>query len=89
MSTVSRIISNIVSVPRRLAVLLIRGYQRAISPLFPPACRFAPTCSSYAITAIGRFGLIRGGAMAVWRILRCNPWNAGGYDPVPEKECRH
>ena len=86
MSAVSKALRFILSVPRRLAVLLIRGYQRAISPLFPPACRFAPSCSSYAITAIARFGVVRGGAMALWRILRCNPWNPGGYDPVPEKD---
>jgi len=86
MSAVLQVLRFILSVPRRVAVLLIRGYQRAISPLFPPACRFAPTCSSYALTAITRFGLLRGGAMAVWRILRCNPWGPGGYDPVPEKK---
>lgn len=62
---------------------LIRGYQILISPLLPATCRYTPTCSSYALTAIERFGPIRGGWMAVKRIVRCNPWHEGGYDPVP------
>jgi putative membrane protein insertion efficiency factor len=64
-------------------VSLIRGYQVAISPLLPSSCRFAPTCSQYAITAIERHGVLRGGWLAVRRIGRCHPWNPGGYDPVP------
>ena len=67
---------------RRGALWLIRGYQRAISPLLPPACRFVPSCSDYGYQAIEKYGIIRGGAMAIWRILRCNPFNKGGYDPV-------
>lgn len=62
----------------------IRFYQRAISPHLPPSCRYQPTCSEYAVTAITRFGALRGGRMAIWRILRCNPFAKGGYDPVPE-----
>ncbi len=62
---------------------LIRGYQILISPLFPATCRYTPTCSSYALTAIERFGPWRGSWMAIKRIVRCNPWHAGGYDPVP------
>jgi hypothetical protein len=68
---------------RRVALLLIRGYQRGLSPLLPPSCRFVPSCSDYGYQAIEKYGIIRGGAMAVWRILRCNPFNKGGYDPVP------
>lgn len=68
---------------RWLALKLIRGYQRAISPLLPNACRFQPTCSEYGYQAIAKYGIIRGGAMAVWRVLRCNPFCKGGYDPVP------
>lgn len=68
-----------------LLIRLIRGYKAFISPLFPPTCRFHPTCSSYAIQAIERFGSWRGGCLAVRRILRCHPFNPGGYDPVPEK----
>lgn len=78
---------------KRLLLAIIRFYQRSISPLFPPACRFTPTCSAYAIEAIERFGVIKGVGLAVWRILRCNPFGGHGYDPVPEKNekktCRH
>jgi putative membrane protein insertion efficiency factor len=68
---------------RRIPLWLIRGYQRGISPLLPPSCRFVPSCSDYGYQAIEKYGIIRGGAMTVWRILRCNPFNKGGYDPVP------
>jgi uncharacterized protein len=68
---------------RRVALLLIRGYQRGLSPLLPPSCRFVPSCSDYGYQAIEKYGIIRGGAMTVWRIMRCNPFNKGGYDPVP------
>ena len=61
----------------------IRFYQKYISPLKPPTCRFTPTCSQYAIEAIRKHGPIKGFALAVWRILRCNPWGGSGYDPVP------
>lgn len=67
---------------KRPVLWLIRGYQRGISPFLPPACRFAPTCSEYGYQAIEKYGIIRGGAMAVWRVLRCNPFNKGGFDPV-------
>jgi uncharacterized protein len=68
---------------RRVAMLLIRGYQIGISPLLPPSCRFVPSCSEYGYQAIEKYGIIRGGAMTVWRVLRCNPFGKGGYDPVP------
>lgn len=68
-----------------LALLLLRGYQKLISPLFGPSCRFHPTCSHYAITAIERFGVLKGGWLAAKRILKCHPLHAGGDDPVPEK----
>jgi putative membrane protein insertion efficiency factor len=67
----------------RAAVAVIRAYQRWISPLHPPTCRFRPTCSEYAVEALSRFGLWRGGWMAVGRLLRCHPLHPGGYDPVP------
>jgi uncharacterized protein len=67
---------------------LIRGYRILISPLFPPSCRFHPTCSAYALEAIERFGVWQGGILAVQRILRCHPWHPGGYDPVPENSDR-
>lgn len=68
------------------AVKLIRFYQKHISSRTAPCCRFSPTCSAYALTAIERFGFLKGTAMGMWRILRCNPWCRGGYDPVPEKK---
>lgn len=70
---------------KKLAILIIQFYKKRISPLLPPSCRFSPTCSSYAITAIERFGLMRGGLLSLWRILRCNPLCRGGIDPVPEQ----
>lgn len=66
-----------------LLILPIRFYQLAISPLFPPSCRFVPTCSQYAVEALRRHGPLRGSWLAIRRILRCHPWNPGGYDPVP------
>lgn len=69
---------------KRLMLACIHFYRRQISPHTPPSCRFTPTCSQYAMTAIERFGGWRGGWMALWRILRCNPFCKGGYDPVPE-----
>lgn len=70
---------------KRLALAAVRFYQRNISPGLPPSCRFQPTCSEYALEAIESRGVIRGAAMGAWRILRCNPLNDGGYDPVPER----
>lgn len=61
----------------------IRGYQIAISPLLPPSCRFSPTCSHYALRAIERHGLAKGGWLAIKRLARCHPWSPGGHDPVP------
>lgn len=71
---------------KKVLIGLIHFYQRAISANTPPSCRFVPTCSAYAIEAIERFGAFKGTALAVWRILRCNPLCKGGYDPVPEKK---
>ena len=73
---------------KKVLIALIRLYQRTISVKTPPSCRFTPTCSAYAIQAIERFGVIKGCGLAVWRILRCNPFGKGGYDPVPEKRDR-
>jgi putative membrane protein insertion efficiency factor len=63
-------------------VALGRFYQRHLSGLKPPACRFEPTCSEYAIQAVERYGLLKGSALALWRILRCHPFNPGGQDPL-------
>jgi len=68
--------------PVKLALLLLKGYKRFISPLLPPACRFSPTCSEYAYDAIARYGILKGIYLASGRILRCNPFCKGGFDPV-------
>lgn len=74
---------------KKLLLWLIRWYRREISPRKRPCCRFIPTCSEYALEAVERFGAVKGGAMALWRILRCHPFCRGGYDPVPEKTAKH
>lgn len=70
-------------IPSLALRLAIRGYQVAISPMLPPACRYYPTCSNYAIEAIEKYGALRGGWLAARRIGRCHPFTPGGYDPVP------
>lgn len=75
--------------PRELVVLLLRVYQLTLSPLLGPVCRFAPSCSSYAVTAVRRYGVLQGGWLTTRRLLRCHPWNDGGWDPVPERGDRH
>lgn len=66
-----------------LMLWLIRWYQTCISPMFPGCCRYTPTCSAYAMEAISRHGPLKGCCLAAWRVLRCNPFSRGGYDPVP------
>ena len=61
---------------------LLRAYKWAISPMFPPACRYVPTCSEYAMEAVGRYGVVYGGTKAIWRLLCCHPFAKGGFDPV-------
>lgn len=68
---------------KRILLALVRFYRRAISPFRRPCCRFYPTCSQYALEAIEKYGALKGGHLAVRRILRCNPFHRGGYDPVP------
>nr|WP_179714284.1 membrane protein insertion efficiency factor YidD [Bacillus oleivorans] len=68
-----------------IALGIIRFYQKFISPLKPPSCRFYPTCSHYGIEAINRFGFIKGGYLTIVRILKCQPFHPGGIDPVPKK----
>jgi uncharacterized protein len=72
---------------KRGVLLLLRGYKWAISPMFPPACRYVPTCSEYAMEAVERFGALRGGVMAAGRVLRCHPLARGGHDPVVGADC--
>ena len=68
---------------QRVALALLRGYKRFISPLLPPACRFQPTCSEYAAESVQYYGVMRGIWMALCRLLRCHPFHRGGFDPVP------
>ena len=72
-----------------LLLFLIRFYQVAISPFTPASCRFSPTCSSYFIEALKTHGFFYGSFLGVKRILSCHPWGKSGYDPVPEKNCKH
>ena len=71
---------------RWLLIYPIRGYKRFLSPLLPPACRFEPSCSMYAMEALEVHGAVKGSMLASWRIVRCNPFCAGGHDPVPPRE---
>ncbi len=73
---------------KHIMIFIIGIYRKYISPLKPPSCRFTPTCSAYAIEAFQKRGFFVGLALTVWRILRCNPFSRGGYDPVPEKKAR-
>ncbi|MGN0479502.1 MAG: membrane protein insertion efficiency factor YidD [Hominenteromicrobium sp.] len=72
--------------PRKVLIALIRLYQKIRPGSTRGCCKYIPTCSQYGIEAIGRFGCIKGGLLTLWRILRCNPFSRGGYDPVPEKK---
>jgi putative membrane protein insertion efficiency factor len=75
---------NILNLPRWLILALIRLYQKTFSRTLPAdTCRFYPSCSHYSYQAIYKYGVIKGGLMAAWRVLRCNPFNRGGFDPVP------
>lgn len=73
---------------RRIAITLVRLYQRWVSPLFPPACRFSPSCSQYALDAITRHGVLAGCWLAARRLARCHPFHPGGFDPVPDRVAR-
>jgi len=68
---------------KKIALTFIRFYQYAVSPHFPAACRYYPSCSSYAYEAVNKYGVLRGGLLAVKRLARCHPLHAGGFDPVP------
>jgi uncharacterized protein len=69
-------------VPKTVVLALLRGYKWMISPMLSPACRYVPSCSEYAMEAVDRYGVLRGGRMAIWRLLRCHPFSKGGLDPV-------
>jgi len=76
----SKIIFQLLSVP---LIVLIKFYQLLISPLFPPSCRFTPTCSHYSLEALKKYGIFKGGWLSFRRIIKCHPWGGSGYDPVP------
>lgn len=73
----------IMQIPKKIILAQLRFYKRQISPLLPPSCRFVPTCSEYAMEAVEKYGAVKGSYLACRRILRCNPFHPGGYDPVP------
>lgn len=79
---------TLVQLPRTVLTAGVRAYQRFISPALPPACRFTPSCSAYAVTALERYGAVQGTWLALRRLARCHPWNPGGYDPVPDRNQR-
>lgn len=68
---------------RKIIVFIIKGYRKLISPMFPPSCRFYPTCSEYSEEAISKYGIFKGGWMSIKRVGKCHPFHPGGYDPVP------
>ncbi|MCP4900368.1 MAG: membrane protein insertion efficiency factor YidD [bacterium] len=71
------------SIAARGALVILRSYKKWLSPILPPACRFEPTCSEYAMEAISKYGAVRGSWMGLYRLLRCHPFHRGGFDPVP------
>lgn len=81
-------ISRIRAVPESLVTFLIELYRNYVSPMRPPTCRFTPTCSEYAVTALREWGLLRGLALTSWRLAKCGPWYPGGFDPVPRRHSR-
>ncbi|HEX8103444.1 MAG TPA: membrane protein insertion efficiency factor YidD [Solirubrobacteraceae bacterium] len=70
---------------RRVFLVPLRVYQRVVSPALPSRCKYEPTCSEYAAQAVERYGILRGAVLAGWRLLRCNPWSHGGFDPVDDQ----
>jgi hypothetical protein len=75
--------ATLVRAPRWVVVVAIRAYQHVISPALPPSCRFSPSCSQYALEAVSRYGVARGGWLGLRRLARCHPLHPGGFDPVP------
>lgn len=89
MAHAGKIMATSLSFGARLSILLLQGYQHWLSPLLGPRCRFQPSCSAYAIEALQRFGLIKGGWLAIKRLVKCHPLHAGGDDPVPRTTHDH
>ena len=82
-------LSTVLLLPRWILLGALRAYQLVISPMTGPTCRFYPSCSQYAVIAVREHGAVRGTGYAIWRVLRCNPWNLGGIDDVPGTEHRY
>ena len=78
-----RLVSLASTLAAVVALWLLRGYKTWVSPMLPPSCRYQPTCSEYAYEAVEKYGIIKGGRLALWRVLRCNPFGSSGWDPVP------
>jgi hypothetical protein len=79
----ARVSAGLLLFPRRTLIVLVRGYRLLLSPSLGSSCRFVPSCSAYALEALGRHGAVAGSGLTMWRIARCHPWCAGGHDPVP------
>ncbi len=79
----ARVAAGLLLLPRRCLIGLVRAYRLLLSPSLGSSCRFEPSCSAYALEALGRHGAVAGSGLTMWRITRCNPWCAGGHDPVP------
>lgn len=81
----NRLIRSLRTAPVRAVIFLIELYRNMISPLRLPSCRFMPTCSQYAVEALGQYGLVRGSWLTAVRLAKCGPWHRGGWDPIPER----
>lgn len=77
------LVRGVGQLPQRLLILMVRGYQLFISPVLPPSCRFSPSCSQYTLEALRRYGALKGCWLGLRRLVRCHPFNPGGFDPVP------
>lgn len=86
---VRRVVDLLRRVPALTLIGMIRAYQSVISPMTGPTCKYYPSCSQYALTAVRRHGALRGTGLALWRLLRCNPWSLGGVDDVPPARHTH
>lgn len=89
MSSVMSLFRYVMLLPRNVMVVILRGYRAVVSPLYGDVCRYYPSCSAYCLVSVQRFGLARGLALGVWRVLRCHPWAAGGVDDVPDSNKTH
>jgi len=87
--TIARLASTVKVFPRNILIAFILVWRRYISPLYGQVCRYYPSCSAYGLGAVQQFGVVKGGVLTAWRIIRCNPWSRGGIDDVPERIGQH